>query len=65
MEVGGEQVTLGIPQADATAGALKAMLPLGRLGQPEEAAGAMLLLASQYASYITGQAIEVTGGGWM
>lgn len=28
-------------------------------------AGAMLLLASPYASYITGQAIEVTGGGWL
>jgi hypothetical protein len=27
--------------------------------------GAMLLLASPYASYITGQAVEVTGGGWL
>lgn len=65
LEVGGETVALGIPQADATSAALKTMLPLGRLGQPEEAAGAALVLACPYSSYITGQAVEVTGGGWM
>lgn len=65
IEVGGERVALGIPSADATAEALQLSIALGRVGQPEEAAGAMLLLASPYASYITGQALEVTGGGWM
>lgn len=65
MQVDGQQVALGIPEADSTAGALKTMLPLGRLGQPEEAAGALLMLACPYSSYITGQAVEVTGGGWM
>ena len=34
---------------------MKQMIALGRVGAPEEAAGAMLLLASPYASYITGQ----------
>lgn len=65
IEVGGERVALGIPQADATASLMRNMVALGRVGSAEEAAGAMLLLASPYASYITGQAVEVTGGGWM
>ena len=47
------------------AAAMKQMIALGRVGAPEEAAGAMLLLASPHASYITGQAVEVTGGGWL
>ena len=52
-------------QASAAAALMKQMIPLGRVGAPEEAAGAMLLLASPYASYVTGQSLEVTGGGWM
>lgn len=53
------------PQADGVAAAMKQLIALGRVGAPEEAAGAMLMLASPYASYITGQAVEVTGGGWL
>jgi 3-oxoacyl-[acyl-carrier protein] reductase len=37
-------------------------VPLGRLGEPEDIAGAMLFLASEHASYITGQTIIVDGG---
>jgi len=36
--------------------------PLGRLGEPEDIAGAILFLASPAASWITGQAIPVDGG---
>lgn len=36
--------------------------PLGRLGSPEEVAKAMLFLASDNASFITGQIIGVNGG---
>jgi NAD(P)-dependent dehydrogenase (short-subunit alcohol dehydrogenase family) len=37
-------------------------IPLGRLGQPEEAARAILFLGSPAASYITGASLEISGG---
>ena len=37
-------------------------ISLGRLGKPEEVAGLICFLASDEASYITGQVIEVSGG---
>jgi NAD(P)-dependent dehydrogenase (short-subunit alcohol dehydrogenase family) len=37
-------------------------VPLGRAGQPYEVASAFLFLASDDASYITGQTIHVNGG---
>jgi len=45
--------------------ALKAMeksVPMGRVGRPEEIAGAVLWLCSDAASYVTGQSISVDGG---
>jgi 3-oxoacyl-[acyl-carrier protein] reductase len=37
-------------------------IPVGRLGKPEDVAYAVLFLASEYASYITGQNILIDGG---
>jgi 3-oxoacyl-[acyl-carrier protein] reductase len=37
-------------------------IPLGRVGQPEDCVGAVLLLASAEGAYITGQTIEINGG---
>jgi NAD(P)-dependent dehydrogenase (short-subunit alcohol dehydrogenase family) len=36
--------------------------PMGRFGKPEELVGAAILLASDGAGFITGQAIAVDGG---
>ena len=41
---------------------LRKMTPLGRLGQPEDIAGAALFLASDSASYLTGETIAINGG---
>jgi 2-hydroxycyclohexanecarboxyl-CoA dehydrogenase len=37
-------------------------VPIGRLGKPEDIAGAVLFLASDDAEFITGQTISVSGG---
>lgn len=58
--VDGAEIALGIPQQMRDM--LTMLIPLGRTATPEEAAGGILLLASPYASYITGHTLEVTGG---
>jgi 3-oxoacyl-[acyl-carrier protein] reductase len=42
-----------------------ARIPLGRLGTPEDIAAAVCFLASDEASYITGQVVAVNGGMYM
>jgi len=44
---------------------LSSVIPLNRLGKPEDIANCVLFLASDYASYITGQVIHVNGGMYM
>ncbi|WP_179402497.1 SDR family oxidoreductase [Burkholderia guangdongensis] len=41
---------------------IAAAIPVGRLGEPSDIAAAMLFLASDAASYVTGQTIVVDGG---
>ena len=41
---------------------MKAMIPLGRFGSDKDIAAAIIFLASDEASYITGQVLEVNGG---
>ena len=40
-------------------------LPLGRIAEPEEIARAAVFLASDAASFITGQCLHVNGGGYL
>jgi len=47
----------------ARAAAIARGYPLGRLGEPDDVAGAALLLASRAGNFITGQTIVIDGGG--
>ena len=61
--INGKEVQLGIP--DAMRQVTLNLIPLGRPGTPEEAAGPVLFLASPLADYVTGAVLLVTGGSYM
>ncbi len=42
--------------------AFRRAIPIGRLGQPDDLAGAVLFFASDDASFVTGQVLSVSGG---
>jgi 3-oxoacyl-[acyl-carrier protein] reductase len=62
MEIGGEKVQLGIPEQLRGMGSM--VIPLGRPGTPEEAAGGVFFLCSPWSNYVHGQVLNVTGGQW-
>lgn len=76
-EVGGRGVTVnvvapGFIDTDMTRAltenqrqGLLGMIPLGRLGTPDEVANAVVFLASPAASYITGETLHINGGMFM
>jgi 3-oxoacyl-[acyl-carrier protein] reductase len=49
-------MTTGLPDA------LKALIPLGRMGRAEDVAAAVVFLASDAAAFITGEILDVNGG---
>ena len=60
IEIDGETLQLGMP--DQIREMATALIPLGRPGTPQEAAGGVFLLCTPWANYITGQVLGVTGG---
>ncbi len=52
------QMTSNFPQA------LKNLIPVGRMGQPEDVADAVAFLAGDSAGFITGEVMDVNGGAW-
>ncbi|MGE3261980.1 MAG: SDR family NAD(P)-dependent oxidoreductase [Bacteriovoracia bacterium] len=50
------------PEDGAMAETMKAGIPLGRYGRPEEIAAGVVFLASPAASYITGTTLDIDGG---
>jgi 3-oxoacyl-[acyl-carrier protein] reductase len=60
MEIDGEKVQLGIP--DQMRGMAAMLIPLGRPGTPEEAAGGVFFLTSPWSNYVHGQVLNITGG---
>lgn len=52
----------GLPDVNAR---VQNTIPLKRAGEPQDVAGVVAFLCSDDASYMTGQAINITGGLWM
>eukprot|EP00878_Enallax_costatus_P001673 GHUV01001826.1.p1 GENE.GHUV01001826.1~~GHUV01001826.1.p1 ORF type:complete len:332 (+),score=108.89 GHUV01001826.1:118-1113(+) len=65
ISIAGQKVQLGIPGGDALRELAVGTIPLARIGTADEAAGAILMLASPWSTYITGQVLEVNGGSYM
>jgi len=59
--VDAESRALGRPTSTDRVG----WIPMGRLAEPEDVAGVVAFLVSDDARYMTGQAVNVTGGLWM
>jgi NAD(P)-dependent dehydrogenase (short-subunit alcohol dehydrogenase family) len=55
----GAMVPGGAPAAEAM---FSQMVPMGRIGNPEEAAAAAVWLCSDEASYVTGHSMIIDGG---
>jgi 3-oxoacyl-[acyl-carrier protein] reductase len=60
MEIEGEKVQLGIPEQ--MRGMASMLIPLGRTGTPEEAAGGVFFLCSPWSNFVHGQVLNITGG---
>ena len=60
IDVEGRTVQVGVPEKMRSL--LAALVPLGRAGTPQEAAGGIAFLCSPWSDYVTGQVLNVGGG---
>jgi 3-oxoacyl-[acyl-carrier protein] reductase len=60
LHLGNEELQLGIPPS--VRDYVTRLIPLGRPGKPEEAAGPIFFLCSPWSDYVQGQVITVAGG---
>lgn len=60
MEIHGHHIRLGVQPTLLES--VKSACPLGRLGTPEEAAGAVLFFCSPLSDYVTGEVLICSGG---
>jgi 3-oxoacyl-[acyl-carrier protein] reductase len=56
----GQTIQLGIP--DQLRGMAAMLIPIGRPGTPEEAAGGVFFLCSPWSNFVHGQVLNITGG---
>ncbi|MEX1142562.1 MAG: SDR family NAD(P)-dependent oxidoreductase [Thermoleophilaceae bacterium] len=60
IEAEGREIQLGIPEQLRQMATM--LIPMGRPGTPEEAAGGVFFLCSPWSNYVHGQVLNVTGG---
>jgi len=60
IDIAGRQIAVGVQPAVLQS--MAQMVPLGRLGKPEEAANAVLFFCSPLSDYVSGEILVVSGG---
>jgi 3-oxoacyl-[acyl-carrier protein] reductase len=60
VEIAGERVQIGVPEQLRQMATF--VIPIGRPGTPEEAAGGVFFLCSPWANFVSGQVLNITGG---
>jgi 3-oxoacyl-[acyl-carrier protein] reductase len=60
MVIHGDTIRLGIPDQFRQMATM--LIPLGRPGTPDEAAGGVFFLCSPWSNYVHGQVLNITGG---
>jgi 3-oxoacyl-[acyl-carrier protein] reductase len=60
INVKGKEIPIGVQPAMLDS--IAAACPLGRMGTPEEAAGAVLFFCSPLSDYVTGEVLICSGG---
>lgn len=63
LRIQGNEIGIGVPEMAREE--FKKLIPLGRPGTPDEAAGPVLFLASPLSDYVTGVVLTVAGGSYM